>query len=255
MEKQIKQKGLIIVISSIILIAINVAQIFLPFFEFVGTIEKTGAVSEILKVRVSLFDIISDNTVEVISSYIGNSNTTINVSSLWPSSNDYSGACIMITIVGINLFFSLVLIALSLITKSTNKRHTTYFNSAWIVFVAISSMICMFGFGTKEVFPNVNFSGFECQFPVVWVILIAVINIVIVDFIINVQIEKVQKLAIENFVNKFKSQPPKMRLTILEALQHCILNARWASITEILNDFLDGQEKIHSKVKDESELE
>ena len=243
MKEQIKRKNIVAAIIVLILVIANVVQIFIPFLKYTGTIEVGGTTIGIMPVKLSIFDILKGGNVEVLSSINSNISTSISIESLWINSHYYSLTFILIIIVGINLLISLCLIAIKTITKSANKHHMFYFNSAWLVFIATCSILCM------------NEDGIlVCGFPVIWAVIMGLINLVI-DIAFGIQITEIQKLAVVEYMNQFKNKDPELQISILESFQNCVMKARWADISDIIESTGDKEISLYAHLAEKQEQE
>ena len=70
---------------------------------------------------------------------------------------------------------------------------------------------------------------------------------------LKVNVDKVEKLSIEEFMHKFKDQTPELQMKILENFQQCIFKARWGDVSNILEAVIDKEESLYTRIQEREE--
>ncbi len=245
MKEKTKDKSKTIKILTLLLIFANIILLTLPIFNFTKII-RINDITETLTIKTSFIKLMFNSEIKIISS-IGNTTLkNIKIGDLWFSEEQFNNVRIAIGFLVANFIVAIAVLVYSICANFTNKNHLWYFNTAWILFLSVSILVCKASLPIHEEF------FYTLEFPIKIILIYGVINIVSV-IVLEKILDKEKQKAYDNFFDKYKEQSVEFQEELLANVFECIGGARYDSSLEILGQIAEQVEKIPTKSKNKSQ--
>lgn len=178
----------------IALIAVSVVMLFLPIITFTGTVEVGGKVVETLTAKASMFDILTNRKVEIMSSLNSEFTKLIDIEQIVGHSAVLSAIVSNILTLGI-----LTCIVVSIFVQPS-KPLITCFAILNLLSVVLGVIPCLVSEAGVSILKNINFSGFAAEISYLTLVIYFAGDMLISFFIVSV-IDKIRVKSFTEFIN------------------------------------------------------